>query len=183
MDYPLHCALRYPQPFRYLLVRRPVKVFVDDFVLGVLRYPLVAFQSPYRLSKHTPALQTPVSTRLYDYIIYPPVYRRYLRLPMIMVVKHNLPVPTAATRRYTVLFVFQSRKKVSTLSPTLYYSIKIKYHKRHCRTFVLFASLFFCFFYPHPTIFDDERINLPYAIKLPNVKRFLFCAQKQTARQ
>ena len=156
MDYPLHCALRYPQSFRYLLVRRPVKVFVDDFILGVLRYSLVAFQPTYRLSINTPAFRTPVSTRLYDYIVYPPVYRRYLRLPLIVVVKHNPAVPATATKRYTVLFVFQPRKKVSTFSPTSYYSIKTKQHQRHCRTFVLFASLFF-FFYPHPTIFDDER--------------------------
>ena len=66
-------------------------------------------------------------------------------------------MPTTATRRYTVLFVFQPRKKVSTFSPTLYYSIKTKQHQRHCRTSVLFASLFFYFFYPHPTIFDVER--------------------------
>ena len=160
MDYPLHCALRYPQPFRYLLVCRPIEVFTDDFVFGTLRYSLVAFQPTYRLSINTPAFRTSVSTRLYDYIVYPPVYRRYFRLPVIMVVKYNLLMPATATRRYTVLFVFQPRKKVSTFSPTSYYSIKTKQHQRHCRTSVLFASLFFYFFYPHPTTFDDERKSL-----------------------
>ena len=159
MDYPLHCALRYPQPFRYLLVCRPVKVFTDDFILGVLRYSLVAFQPTYRLSINSSAFRTSVSTRLYDCIVYPPVYRRYLSLPVIVVVKYNPDVPATATRRYTVLFVFQPRKKVSTFSPTSYYSIKIKQHQRHCRTSVLFASLFFYFFFPHPTIFDVEREN------------------------
>ena len=157
MDYSLHCTLRYPQSFRYLLVRRPVKVFVDDFVFGVLRYSLIALQPPYRLSTNTSAFRTSVSACLYDYIVYPPVYRRYFRLPVIMVVKYNPDVPATATKRYTVLFLFQPRKKVSTFPPTSYYSIKTKQHQRHCRTSVLFASLFFFFFYPHPTIFDVER--------------------------
>ena len=135
-------------PSRYLLM-------ISSLALSDIR--LLLFTPPYRLSINTPAFRTSVSTRLYDYIVYPPVYRRYFRLPVIMVVKYNLLMPATATRRYAVLFVFQPRKKVSTFSPTSYYSIKTKQHQRHCRTSVLFASLFFYFFYPHPTTFDDER--------------------------